>query len=442
MADVREILELEVPSQAETVTKEAILGNAEKQKKKLLLQQKMPKRPEGMHREVFALLYNDNKDAPPLFPTDTGQGYKQLKAKLGMRKVRPWKWMPFTNPARKDGAVFYHWRRVADEGKEYPFAKFNKQAPIPSYSDAQYQQHLQSESWSRAETDHLFDLARRFDLRFGVMRDRWDSARFPDRNIEDLKERYYNVCTLLTKIKGVTEGKLYVFDADHERRRKEQLKRLYERTPEQVEEEQNLLNELRKIEARKKERDKKAQDLQKLITAADNQGDQRKMERKIPRKKLQQARPRVDTTIVETAGIKFPDMKTSGVFVRSQKMKLPANVGQKKMKAIEQMLQDLNIELNPMPTENICHHFNELRSDLVLLYELKSALATCEFELQTLRHRYEAFNPGKTLVIPPSLFGESQNNPLESSRKALSSETIDVVGSPNISSSFRLSSLE
>lgn len=74
MADVREILELEVPSQSETVTKEAILGNADKQKKKLMLQStpKMPKRPEGMHREVFALLYNDNKDAPPLFPTDTG----------------------------------------------------------------------------------------------------------------------------------------------------------------------------------------------------------------------------------------------------------------------------------------------------------------------------------------------------------------------------------
>lgn len=48
-----------------------------------------------------------------------------------------------------------------------------------------------------------------------------------------------------------------------------------------------------------------------------------------------------------------------------------------------------------MPTEDICHHFNELRSDMVLLYELKMALATCEFELQTLRHQYEAFNPGK-----------------------------------------------
>lgn len=49
-----------------------------------------------------------------------------MKAKLGSKKVRPWKWMPFTNPARKDGAMFFHWRRAAEEGKDYPFARFNK----------------------------------------------------------------------------------------------------------------------------------------------------------------------------------------------------------------------------------------------------------------------------------------------------------------------------
>jgi len=61
-----------------------------------------------------------------MFVLFSGQGYKQMKAKLGMRKVRPWKWMPFKNPARTDGAVFYHWRRLADDSTEYPFAKFNK----------------------------------------------------------------------------------------------------------------------------------------------------------------------------------------------------------------------------------------------------------------------------------------------------------------------------
>jgi hypothetical protein len=69
MADIRDILELERPPTPE-ITKETILG-PEKIKKKPITT-KVSKRPEGMHREVFALLYTDNKDAPPLFPTNTG----------------------------------------------------------------------------------------------------------------------------------------------------------------------------------------------------------------------------------------------------------------------------------------------------------------------------------------------------------------------------------
>lgn len=436
MADVRDILELERPPTPE-ITKEAILG-PEKVKKKPLTT-KVSKRPEGMHREVFALLYTDNKDAPPLFPTNTGQGYKQLKAKLGMRRVRPWRWMPFTNPARSDGAVFHHWKRTTDEAKDYPFAKFNKQVPVPTYTDAEYLQHLHNDSWSRQETDHLFDLCRRFDLRFIVIRDRWDRSRFPDRSVEDLKERYYDICATLNKLKASSshETKIYVFDADHERRRKEQLKRIFERTAEQIEEEQTLINELKKIEARKKEREKKQQDLQKLITAADCQAETRKSEKKLTKKKLQhQIRPRVDPSVVEAAGIKFPDFKGSGVSLRSQRMKLPASVGQKRTKAIEQLLQELSIELNPMPTEDICIHFNELRSDMVLLYELKSALATCEYDLQTLRHQYEALNPGKTLVVPSSISGNKETSrnyvsaESETAKQKGISEIIDVVGSP------------
>ena len=48
-----------------------------------------------------------------------------------------------------------------------------------------------------------------------------------------------------------------------------------------------------------------------------------------------------------------------------------------------------------MPTEDIVCNFNELRQDIVLLYELKLALANCEYELQTLRHRFETMAPGK-----------------------------------------------
>lgn len=48
-----------------------------------------------------------------------------------------------------------------------------------------------------------------------------------------------------------------------------------------------------------------------------------------------------------------------------------------------------------MPTDEITTHFNELRQDIVLLYELKLALATCDYELETLKHQYETINPGK-----------------------------------------------
>jgi len=46
-------------------------------------------------------------------------------------------------------------------------------------------------------------------------------------------------------------------------------------------------------------------------------------------------------------------------------------------------------------TEAVCQQFNELRSEIVLLYELQQALTNCDFEFQTLRHRYESIAPGK-----------------------------------------------
>lgn len=207
-----------------------------------------------------------------------------------MKKVRKWEWAPFTNPARGDTAVFHHWRRITDEPKEYPFAKFNKQLNIPTYTANEYNTHLKSNQvkWSKAQTDHLFDLAKRFDLRFVIMADRWDRANFGTKTVEDLKERYYEVLSMLNKVsfknlflvllllihvvlkvKGTGDKKVYVFDAEHERKRKEQLRKLFERSSKQIEEEQMLLNELKKIEARKKERDRKTQDLQKLISQAD-----------------------------------------------------------------------------------------------------------------------------------------------------------------------------
>lgn len=55
-------------------------------------------------------------------------------------------------------------------------------------------------------------------------------------------------------------------------------------------EEEYLIQELRKIENRKKEREKKAQDLQKLIKAADTTTELRRAEKRVSKKKIPQKR--------------------------------------------------------------------------------------------------------------------------------------------------------
>jgi len=114
-------------------------------------------------------------------------------------------------------------------------------------------------------------------------------------------------------------------------------------------------------------------------------------------------RPRQDQTVIDQNGIRWPDTKSSGVTVRSQRIKLPVSVGLKKTKAIECMLNELSIPAQPPATDEICTEFNELRSEMVLLYELKNALTNCEYEMTSLKHQYEGMVSGKTLDIPPSI---------------------------------------
>eukprot|EP00118_Oscarella_pearsei_P019369 m.205389 g.205389 ORF g.205389 m.205389 type:complete len:478 (+) comp39658_c0_seq57:87-1520(+) len=421
--DVRDILDIEGPHSGTlgSVSKEAIIGSAKKPSKK---SGSAFKRPEGMARELYALLYSDKNEIPPLIQTDTASGYKQNKAQLGRSKPRPWKWTPFKNPARQDPSVFYHWRRVADEGKPYPFANFNKKVDVPTYTHEEYLKHLQEEypsTWTKDETDHLFDLCRRFDLKFPAIHDRYERKKFNPRTIESLKERYYSVCNKLAKIKSGRSGQPSIpvchFDAQHETDRKAQLERLYNRTQEQVQEEESLLGELKKIDQRKREREKKQQDLQKIIAAAENS---EKQLHKTPKKALQKKKvvpshsligfvstPEAPLLPVGEAGggsaVKVID-KSGGVFVRSSRLKIPSSIGQKKLKVIETLLDDFGINMTPMPTEQICTEFNDIRNDIVLLLELKGAVDSCEYELQTLRHRFEALTsePARER-LPPSL---------------------------------------
>ena len=126
--------------------------------------------PEGTNREVKAL--REGEGVQKLLPDieiDSGLGYKQMKAKLGIQKVSAWRWTPFVNPARTDKAILHHWVRAGEEGKQYHYAKFNQSVRLPEYSEEEYKMYLEDTEWSMEETKHLWDLCDKFDLRFIIM---------------------------------------------------------------------------------------------------------------------------------------------------------------------------------------------------------------------------------------------------------------------------------
>ncbi|CAH8600361.1 unnamed protein product [Schistosoma guineensis] len=506
--DVLDILDLNESSPRKSMLdREAILSRAEKRKSSR--PNPPPKRPDHVPREVWGLHSTLNNNLPPIMPTDNTPLYKQPKAVIGVGRVRSWQWTPFTNSARQDNLVLYHWRRESadpEANKDYYFARYNKHVTVPEYTTEEYETMLKDLTWSEERTAHLMELAKRFDLRFIHMRDRWDCEKFPGRpSVEDLKERYYGILTQLDKARGTNLSQGLRYDAAHERRRKQQLSLLYGRTKDQVEEEQRLIMELRKIEARRKERERKKQDLQKLISLADsvtrecelsehtgyetntddtnswltsthssvggglsssnnslltsttltgNTGLQRKRPSGVSGlnasnnnignitssssqligntnslintdssctnltglgvaggantgasissgdicASLNSASNTANTALNTQYSINFLDVsKNPGAHLRSQKMKLPSNLGQKKTRIIENFLGHLQIDPNPPATAEIVEAYNGLRSKILLLFDLRLALLNCDLELHSARLRLETFAPNKPL---------------------------------------------
>mmetsp|Transcript_44253 Transcript_44253/g.73788 ORF Transcript_44253/g.73788 Transcript_44253/m.73788 type:complete len:265 (+) Transcript_44253:470-1264(+) len=126
----------------------------------------------GLAREVRNLL-DDNNRVPGLVQAQT-----QFKAKRS-RKIS-WKLERIRSSARrtitgkeKDDLDIFHWVKIHNM-PDYRFAKWNKELKMLKYTDVEYENHLKDPKWSRAETDKLFDLCRRFDLRFLVIHDRYN----------------------------------------------------------------------------------------------------------------------------------------------------------------------------------------------------------------------------------------------------------------------------
>ncbi len=221
-----------------------------------------------------------------------------------------WELKAFTNSAREDDGslVLRHWKRKAEHGPPPPpeptqgptdsqpsesgpdgdkkedqpedssFAKFNVRVPIPQYNEDQYRSNLQSNDWTKEETDYLLELANDFDLRWPIVWDRYEFVPKPlvegdaegsstavvpaskPRTMEDLKARYYDVAAKMMAVQKPAqymtrpEFELYEmmqnFNPEQERKRKEFALNTMARSKDEAREEESLLLEIKRILAR------------------------------------------------------------------------------------------------------------------------------------------------------------------------------------------------
>ncbi|KAA8649104.1 hypothetical protein EYZ11_000653 [Aspergillus tanneri] len=283
-ADVRDMLDLPAESHPRPHKKQKVVE----------------KRPEGITRELYALL---GERAPPIAINENR--YKGRPKWMSKLRVRPWRLTPFSNDARSDGLILRHWQRQQETAKpaaqdesemeidgqmqeegapkpadqQYAFAKYNIKPRVANrYTDEEYNRHLKSDDWSRKETDYLMDLVEEYDLRWMVIADRYDyqphpvdgetnaSALVPAkqcRTMEQMKARYYFVAASMLALEHppseMSEAefelheKMMKFDADRERARKDLASLQLNRTADEVREESILLEELKRITANEQE---------------------------------------------------------------------------------------------------------------------------------------------------------------------------------------------
>ncbi|KAG0310205.1 swr complex subunit [Dissophora globulifera] len=157
----------------------------------------------GISRELYGLIGNNVSTVAFNNPT--------YKPKLNVsKKAVNWTWRPFMNPSRDDDMILHHWEKTrTDPNEEYRFYKFNKAINLNEFTSDEYTSHLQDSDWSLEETNYLWDLCRRFDLRWVVIQDRYE---WPPREQDRMALTYYNGNNLtapppaVANIKEITEA--------------------------------------------------------------------------------------------------------------------------------------------------------------------------------------------------------------------------------------------
>ncbi|XXG79024.1 hypothetical protein AAC387_Pa09g0184 [Persea americana] len=358
--------------------------------KKPRSQKDSQRKPDGISREVYAL----TGGLAPLMPA---LDVSHLKKRQQSDKEKiTWQWLTFSNSARTDNLQLSHWVRVVNgvpPTGDYSFAKYNKSVDILKYSDEEYEKHLTDPMWTKEETDQLFDLCERFDLRFIVIADRFPSSR----SVEELKSRYYAVCKALVIARAPSSGDVSEhplvkepYNITQEVERKRALSTVFSQTKQQERKDAEILAEAKRIsESRMINKGAEEPDLQ-VNTNVGPEGIEKStmaIESGLHSSSVQpRATPVAPSTSTADSASIPASLRMLRVYLRTQVLDqmlqtASSSAGVRTIKRVEQTLQDLEVHVKPkVPTKAVCTQYLELRKEILTLLNLQRQLQYKEAE--------------------------------------------------------------
>ncbi|OQV24507.1 THUMP domain-containing protein 3 [Hypsibius exemplaris] len=392
--------------------------------------------PKGMSRELFSIMAVDG-DLPEVYSTipstpPVTDSWKKTVHRDKKRRARKWLMTTFQATSRQKSEPFLsHWCKAEDADKEYPFAKlaphcFAEPLDLPAFTREEFAMiptEPGSSMWSEDATRHLMDLVSRYDLRFEVIQYVWNEEQFGKKDCVDLRARFTEVYNFLVRWRGDNRPPLPAYDAATERKRRIQLSRLQMRTQEEIDEHIMLKEQERKIRMNKDERERRQGIFQQrlkdvkartqtessskpgpshksssghkadkpAVLPPNSAASKKSVKKSNGTLKKSDKRKSIDPATASGFGplpentVRFPEIKGAGIQARSLRLKLPNAVSSKKATALKIMLNEIKVDEHPMASEEVIDEFNQLRTDLLSLYDLKGAIVNAQADLVHLK---------------------------------------------------------
>ena len=256
--------------------------------------------------------------------------------------------------------------KIDDTNKDYEYAQYNNEINLINYTDDEYA-HLIDDTnsdWTKQETDHLWELCRRFDLRFVVVHDRFGS----DRTIEELKNRYYSVAKKVLEARQIFDHPILKsgYNCEQEIQRRACLDRLINKS----------VDEGKRADAFVKEaivNYKKCEDFEKM------------------KKDLDVILNQETFTNISLDQYLHKNLKQneSFVFSRSMKMYYPLPINEIILKRVNGFLKELNLPERLTATEKVESSYDSLKTKLILYSILKKHIEKRTIEKEKLEHRIQ-----------------------------------------------------